>query len=225
MGRLLDRVAPLYWPQQRLMYRSRRARLILRAELLARLVGSRIQTELARDVELGRRIAIDVQPGTRNRLTNGRSTSVGNDAVLRFQGGDLTVGSNTIIRSGLRLETSGRLTIGDGAYIGHGSFLHCASSTTIDDFVVLSEYATVTDSTHVRTSLDTSVLPNVRVSPTRIGRSAWLGAHVVVTAGVCVGDGAFVGANAVVTKDVPDGWLAVGNPAKPIRHLEVEELE
>src|SRR5579864_7434608 len=174
MGRLLDRVAPLYWPQQRLMYRSRRARLILRAELLARLVGSRIQTELARDVELGRRIAIDVQPGTRNRLTNGRSTSVGNDAVLRFQGGDLTVGSNTIIRSGLRLETSGRLTIGDGAYIGHGSFLHCASSTTIDDFVVLSEYATVTDSTHVRTSLDTSVLPNVRVSdsnrPQRLAR-------------------------------------------------------
>lgn len=50
-----------------------------------------------------------------------------------------------------------------------------------------------------------------------IGDAAWLGANVVVLAGVRIGHRAVVGAGAVVTRDVPDDAVAVGNPARLIR--------
>jgi acetyltransferase-like isoleucine patch superfamily enzyme len=49
-----------------------------------------------------------------------------------------------------------------------------------------------------------------------IGDDVWLGANVVVLAGVSIGDGAVVAAGAVVTKDLPAQCIAAGVPAKVI---------
>jgi acetyltransferase-like isoleucine patch superfamily enzyme len=50
--------------------------------------------------------------------------------------------------------------------------------------------------------------------PVRIGRGAFIGARAIVLKGVTIGDRAVIGAGAVVTCDVPDRHLAVGNPAR-----------
>lgn len=50
--------------------------------------------------------------------------------------------------------------------------------------------------------------------PIRIGRGCFIGTRAIVLKGVTVGDGSVVGAGAVVTRDVPAGHLAFGNPAK-----------
>lgn len=55
-----------------------------------------------------------------------------------------------------------------------------------------------------------------RDEPISIGNDVWLGAHVVVTAGVSIGDGAVVGAGAVVTHDLPPMSIAAGVPARVI---------
>lgn len=47
----------------------------------------------------------------------------------------------------------------------------------------------------------------------RIGNNIWIAANVSVLDGVSIGDGAVIGAGNVVTKDIPEGWLAFGNPA------------
>ncbi len=52
-----------------------------------------------------------------------------------------------------------------------------------------------------------------------IGNDVWLACNVVVLGGVTIGDGAVVGAGSVVTKDIPRGYLAYGNPAKPVRPI------
>jgi maltose O-acetyltransferase len=55
--------------------------------------------------------------------------------------------------------------------------------------------------------------------PISIGSNVWLGGGVIVLPGVTIGDDTVVGAGAVVTRDLPSGVLAVGNPARVIRSL------
>jgi len=55
--------------------------------------------------------------------------------------------------------------------------------------------------------------------PIAIGAGAWLGGGVIVLPGVTIGENAVVGAGSVVTRDVPPGVVAVGNPARAIRTL------
>lgn len=51
-----------------------------------------------------------------------------------------------------------------------------------------------------------------------IGNGVWIGDSVIILPGVCVGDGAVVGAGSVVTKNIPEFSIAVGNPAKVIKY-------
>ncbi|MHB8329943.1 MAG: acyltransferase [Acidimicrobiales bacterium] len=196
-----------------------------RAELQARAVGSSIDLTVPRDVRLGRRIKVEIAPGTRNELRIGTATNLGDDIVLHFLGGKIEFGSGVIVRKGVWADTSGTLTVGDGVFIGTGSFLHCAQSTTIEALAVLAERVVVTDSRHLRTPADVPALDHIKAAPTRVGRNCWLGAHAVVTAGVSVGAGAFVGANAVVTSDVLPNWLAVGSPARAVRPIGLDHVD
>jgi maltose O-acetyltransferase len=55
--------------------------------------------------------------------------------------------------------------------------------------------------------------------PITIGNNVWLGGGVIVLPGVAIGDNTVVGAGSVVTRDLADNVLAVGNPARVIRSL------
>ncbi|KKD58325.1 maltose acetyltransferase [Grimontia sp. AD028] len=60
--------------------------------------------------------------------------------------------------------------------------------------------------------------------PISIGDNAWLGGGVIVLPGVTIGKNCVIGAGSVVTKDIPDNTIAVGNPAKVVRELTAEEI-
>jgi maltose O-acetyltransferase len=58
--------------------------------------------------------------------------------------------------------------------------------------------------------------------PIVIGDNVWLGSGVIVLAGVSIGENTVVGAGAVVTRDLPAGVVAVGNPARVIRLIDAD---
>lgn len=64
---------------------------------------------------------------------------------------------------------------------------------------------------------------NIRVIFTKeilIKKNAWIGARVSILPGVTIGENAIVGTGSVVTKDIPDNAVAVGNPARVIKIIE-----
>lgn len=59
-----------------------------------------------------------------------------------------------------------------------------------------------------------------RAKPIHIGDNVWFGANVTVLPGVKIGSGSVIAAGSVVTKDIPENSLAVGNPGKVVRIIE-----
>ena len=94
------------------------------------------------------------------------------------------------------------------------------------------------DDTHIYIGDNTMLGPNVTIAtaghpidptlrarglqynlPVRIGKNCWLGAGVIVMPGITIGDNTVIGAGSVVTKDIPSGVVAVGNPCKVLREV------
>ncbi len=97
---------------------------------------------------------------------------------------------------------------------------------------------TLVDDTHIYIGDNTMLGPNVVIAtaghpilpalreigyqynaPVKIGKNCWLGAGVIVLPGVTIGDNSVIGAGSVVTKDIPDNVVAVGNPCKVLREI------
>jgi maltose O-acetyltransferase len=55
--------------------------------------------------------------------------------------------------------------------------------------------------------------------PISIGDDCWIGGNTIILPGISIGNGCVIGAGSVVTKNIPDNTLAVGNPAKEIKKL------
>lgn len=62
-----------------------------------------------------------------------------------------------------------------------------------------------------------------KVSPVIIKDNVWIGESVSVLPGVTIGINTIIGANSVVTKDIPDNSIAVGNPAKVIKRFDFDK--
>ena len=103
---------------------------------------------------------------------------------------------------------------------------------------------TLVDDTHIYVGDCTMFGPNVTIAtaghpidptlrerglqynmPVRIGRNCWLGAGVIVMPGVTIGDNTVIGAGSVVTKDIPSGGVAVGNPCRVLRQVGEHDRE
>ncbi|WP_027381663.1 sugar O-acetyltransferase [Chryseobacterium daeguense] len=56
--------------------------------------------------------------------------------------------------------------------------------------------------------------------PVKVGDNVWFGGNVVVLPGVTIGNNTVIGAGSIVTKDIPDNTVAVGNPCKVVKNID-----
>lgn len=61
--------------------------------------------------------------------------------------------------------------------------------------------------------------------PITIGNNVWIGGGVQVMPGVSIGDNTIIGSGSIVTKDIPGGVIAAGNPCKILRKITPEDKE
>ena len=107
--------------------------------------------------------------------------------------------------TGIEIHPGAR--IGDGVFFDHGMGIVIGETAEIGDGCTIY---------HGVTLGGTSLYKGAKRHPT-LGRDVVVGAGAKVLGGFTVGDGAKVGSNAVVTKPVPAGATAVGNPARIIQ--------
>ncbi|KAA3448035.1 maltose acetyltransferase [Mesorhizobium sp. SARCC-RB16n] len=59
--------------------------------------------------------------------------------------------------------------------------------------------------------------------PVEIGSDVWVGAGAIILPGVTIGSGTVIGAGSIVTRDIPAGVFAAGNPCRVIREISADE--
>lgn len=113
-------------------------------------------------------------------------------------GKNIKIGKNVFINACCRFQDQGGIEIGDGSLIGHNTTI----ATLNHDF-------------------NPAKRQNLTPRPVKIGKNVWIGSDCTILPGVEIGNGAIVGAGSVVTKSVPSNTIAVGNPARVIKEIEV----
>lgn len=108
----------------------------------------------------------------------------------------------------------GKVTIGDRVTIKSGVYIW--DGVTIEDDVFIGPCVAFTNDRHPRSK----IYPD-EFSKMLIKNGASIGANATLLPGITIGRHSMVGAGSVVTKDVPDYAVVVGNPAKIIRYAEM----
>jgi acetyltransferase-like isoleucine patch superfamily enzyme len=181
----------------------------------------------------GYRLAVRARAKAFSLLSGGAFESFGAHSVLQPPirlGGEhrIAVGSDVFVGAGAWLQVlpgpggEGRIEIGDGTSLAGGCVLSSAASVRLGPRVLFARNVYVADHRHAFADGTRAVLDQgiEQVAEVTIGEGAWLGENVVVGPGVTIGRGAVIGANAVVLADVPERAVAVGAPARVVRHLD-----
>ena len=132
----------------------------------------------------------------------------------------ITLGDGAALDRGVALlatSDAARIEIGARGYINRHTLIDANELVSIGDETMIGPFCYITDHDHgVRVGTRPSDNPLVS-APTRIGARCWIGAHVSILKGVTIGDDTVIGAGSVVTKSVPPGVIAVGNPARVLK--------
>ena len=113
-----------------------------------------------------------------------------------MNGGKISVGNNLSLNHNVTIDASdgGELIIGNNVAIGMNSVLRASNH----DYIRMSGH-----------------IPGKII----IGDNVWIAANCVIVPNVEIGSGSVIGAGSIVTKNIPENVVAVGNPCKPIKEI------
>ena len=129
-------------------------------------------------------------------------------------------------------------TMGERCHFVPPIFFDYGSNVHIGDFSFVNSNFTALDAGRIDIGRHVFIGPNVSIytpthpllaeerntgyeqgKPVKIGDNVWIGGSVTILGGVTIGEGAVIGAGSVVTRDIPAGVIAVGNPCRPLREI------
>ena len=139
------------------------------------------------------------------------------DELLRELLGE--VGDGVVVNPTFRCDYGTPVSIGAGTFVNYGCVMLDVVPIRIGAACQLATNVQLLSATH-------PVDPGPRragweyAEPITIADNVWLGGGAIVCPGVTIGEDTVVGAGAVVTRDLPAGVVAVGNPARVLREID-----
>ena len=127
-----------------------------------------------------------------------------------------TLGDDAAIVPPLRVDYGYNIHLGDRSFVNFDAVMLDVAPITIGADCQLATRVQLLTATHPIDAAARATLWEWG-EPITLEDGVWLGGGVIVLPGVTVGAGTVVGAGAVVTRDLPSGVVAVGNPARVLR--------
>lgn len=128
------------------------------------------------------------------------------------------IGSNFEVKPPLFCDYGVHIFAGDNLFINYDCAIVDCNFVRLGHNVLLGPKVQIYTANH-------PFMPEERraglemASPVTVGDDVWVGGGAIICPGVSIGSGTTIGAGSVVTRDVPGGVLAVGNPCRVVREL------
>jgi acetyltransferase-like isoleucine patch superfamily enzyme len=149
---------------------------------------------------------------------NGRVAISGTAKLVAGNGNIIFKGFAEIEDHSLLNTYGNTISIGINTYIGPYSLIYGHGNVYIGDNVLISPGVRIFSSNH-GIGAETAIRSQAdQLRQTIIGNDVWIGANAVILGGTTVGRGAVVGAGSIVTHDIPENAVVVGNPARIIKY-------
>ena len=154
-------------------------------------------------------------------LTRPREVERRRDLLKQLLG---SCGSSIWIEPPVHMAYGIHVHIGDGFYANFNLVLVDDVDIYIGNNVMIAPNVTISPTGH-------PVHPDLRRGgtqfsvPVRIGDDVWIGANVAILPGVTIGNNSVIGAGSVVTRDIPENVVAVGNPCRVSRPIDERDKE
>lgn len=133
-------------------------------------------------------------------------------------------GDDLMIEPPFRCDYGSNIEVGDNFYANFNCVMLDVAKITIGDNVMFGPNVSLYTAGH-------PIHPQSRNSgyeygiPIIIGNNVWLGGNTIINPGVTIGDNVVIGSGSVVTKDIPENSVAVGNPCKVIHEVTETDRE
>ncbi|MGH3136838.1 MAG: sugar O-acetyltransferase [Gaiellaceae bacterium] len=139
------------------------------------------------------------------------------ETLLRDLLGEM--GEAVVVRPPFRCDYGRTIAIGARTFVNYDCVMLDVASIRIGAACQIATRVQLLTATHP-VDPDARRLSWESAEPITLGDNVWLGGGVIVCPGVTVGDNTVVGAGSVVTRDLPAGVVAFGNPAKAHRPID-----
>jgi acetyltransferase-like isoleucine patch superfamily enzyme len=130
------------------------------------------------------------------------------------------------IRPGAYIVGCSQISIGERIIIRPGTIFHGESNTLVST-IIIEDDVLIGCGVHIYVENHQFSNPNQLIAEqghssamqVRLKKGCWIGANVILLPGVQIGENSVIGAGSIVTKSVPNGVVAVGNPARVIKTI------
>jgi acetyltransferase-like isoleucine patch superfamily enzyme len=150
--------------------------------------------------------------GDKTKIVIGDNCDIRGELITFGHGGEIVIGNSSFVGERTKIWSAKKISIGDRVLISHNVNIHDNNAHPLDSNLRSEDFK------HISTI---GLQKNIDLGEKEIiiEDDVWIGFNSTIMKGVKIGKGAIIGANTIITKDVPDFAVCVGNPMQIVKYV------